>query len=111
MSIPQLLNTACSALGISTYKRFHIRKHAYDVAFEHSHILDPAEITLIKINQGKCAVNRSGAELTLQICASHKLENLVNEDDGEGELQHHHPLLYVQVCQLEDHLWMRAVPC
>lgn len=42
--------------------------------------------------------------LTLQVCASHKLEDLVNEDDGEGELQHHEPLLRVQVRQLEDHL-------
>lgn len=109
--MPQLLNTAYPALDISTYKRFHIGKHVYNVGFEHSHILYPAKITLIKMNQGKCAVNRPGAELTLQICASHKLENLVNEDDGEGELQHHHPLLHVQVCQLEDHLWMRAVPC
>lgn len=109
MSRPPLLDITYSALDISTYKRFHIRKDVYNVAFEHS--LYPAEITLIKMNQGKRAVNRSGAELTLQICTSHKLENLVNEDDGEGELQHHHPLLRVQVCQLEDHLWMRAVPC
>lgn len=42
--------------------------------------------------------------LTLQVCASHKLEDLVDEDDGEGELQHHDPLLRVQVRQLEDHL-------
>lgn len=42
--------------------------------------------------------------LTLQVRASHKLEDLVDEDDGEGELQHHDPLLRVQVRQLEDHL-------
>lgn len=35
------------------------------------------------------------AELTFQICASHKLQHLVDEDDGEGELQHHDPLFCV----------------
>lgn len=50
-------------------------------------------------------------QLTLQICASHKLEKLVDEDDWEGELQHHHPLLHVQVGELEDHLWVRALLC
>lgn len=53
-----------------------------------------------KRQQKKACLQR----LTLQVCASHKLEDLVDEDDGEGELQHHDPLLRVQVRQLEDHL-------
>ena len=52
----------------------------------------------------------SCAQLTLQICASHKLEELVDEDDRDGELHHHQPLLHVQVSELEDQLWTRAAP-
>lgn len=61
----------------------------------------PAELPLIKVKKKKEA---RLSRLTLQVCAGHKLEDLVNEDDGEGELQHHDPLLCVQVRQLEDHL-------
>jgi len=42
--------------------------------------------------------------LTINVVAGHELEHLINEDDGEGELQHHHPLFHVQMGQLEDHL-------
>lgn len=46
--------------------------------------------------------------LTLQVIAGHKLEDLVNEDDREGELEHHHPFFHVQVGQLKDHLQRRG---
>lgn len=42
---------------------------------------------------------------TFQVCASHKLEQLVDENHWEGELQNHDPLFHGQVSELEDHLW------
>lgn len=57
---------------------------------------------------GKYLVDRSRFELTLQICASHKLEKLIQKDDREGKFQHHHPLLHVQMSELEDHLHIRG---
>lgn len=44
------------------------------------------------------------AGLTVQICASHKFKKLIEKDDWDGKLQHDHPLLHVQVSELEDHL-------
>lgn len=43
--------------------------------------------------------------LTLDVVAGDKLQHLINGDDGEGQLQDHHPLLEGQMGQLEDHLW------
>lgn len=43
--------------------------------------------------------------LTLNVVAGHELQHLINEDDREGKLQHHEPLLNSQMGQLEDHLW------
>lgn len=68
-------------------------------------------MNIILTEQRKDVVNKRRVSLTLQVCASHKLENLINEDDGEGELQHHNPLLHIQVRELEDHLWTRAAAC
>ena len=45
--------------------------------------------------------------LTLQVVAGNELQHLINEDDGEGEFQHHQPLLHAQVSELEDHLERR----
>lgn len=59
----------------------------------------------------KCLVHRSRFELTLQIRASHKLEKLIQKDDWEGKFQHHHPLLHVQMSELEDHLHIRGAAC
>lgn len=42
--------------------------------------------------------------LTLNVVAGDELQHLINKDDGEGKLQDHQPLLYVQMGQLEDHL-------
>lgn len=42
--------------------------------------------------------------LTLQVVAGKELQHLINEDDREGQLQHHEPLIHVQVGQLEDQL-------
>lgn len=42
--------------------------------------------------------------LTLNIVAGEKLQDLINENDGERELQDHHPLLNGQMGQLKDHL-------
>lgn len=58
----------------------------------------------------EACVSTADFQLTLQICASHKLEKLIEEDDRKGELQHHQPLLHIQVCELEDHLRTRAAP-
>lgn len=46
----------------------------------------------------------TSAGLTLQVVAGNKLQHLIQEDDGEREFEHNHPLLHVQVSQLEDHL-------
>lgn len=43
--------------------------------------------------------------LTLNVVAGNKLQHLINADDGQRELQDHHPLLEGQMGQLEDHLW------
>lgn len=42
--------------------------------------------------------------LTFNVVAGHELQHLINEDDGEGKLQDDHPLVNVQMGQLEDHL-------
>lgn len=42
--------------------------------------------------------------LTVNVVTGDELQHLINQDDGEGELQHHEPLVYAQVGQLEDHL-------
>lgn len=47
---------------------------------------------------------RNARPLTLNVVASHELQHLINEDDGEGKLQDYHPLLCTQMGQLEDHL-------
>lgn len=43
-------------------------------------------------------------ELTLDVVASKEFQHLINEDDGEGKLQDHEPLLSAQMGQPEDHL-------
>lgn len=40
----------------------------------------------------------------LQIVPGNKFETFIQKDDGQGYLQHHEPVMQVQVCQLEDHL-------
>lgn len=42
--------------------------------------------------------------LTFQVGARDVLEHLIDEDDGERELQHHDPLIQSQMSQLENHL-------
>ena len=39
------------------------------------------------------------------VVPGHELEDLVQQDDGQGDLQHHHPLGGVQRRDLEDDLW------
>lgn len=40
----------------------------------------------------------------IQVVPGRKLQQLVQQDDGEGDLQHHHPLGHVQRGDLEDDL-------
>lgn len=46
--------------------------------------------------------------LTLNVVAGGELQHLINADDGEGELEDHHPLVNGQMGQLEDHLRARG---
>ncbi|KAG8140392.1 hypothetical protein E2320_003064 [Naja naja] len=42
--------------------------------------------------------------LTLQIVPGNEFETFIQKDDRQGYLEHHEPMMQVQVCQFEDHL-------
>uniref|UniRef100_A0A2D4KLR7 Uncharacterized protein n=1 Tax=Micrurus paraensis TaxID=1970185 RepID=A0A2D4KLR7_9SAUR len=52
---------------------------------------------------GRIQENRGGRSLWLQIVPGNKFETFIQKDDGQGYLDHHEPMMQVQVCQFEDH--------